>query len=322
MKIHPANCLLCSFREHDNIFHKTRQISCVSHFRKSHWQCSCKENNLTFPWKKPGKSLVMLAKQISFINEPVLTLNIVSDFAVNTWIWRSVLATKQILIQYASSSVVFTMHVVTERLVFCLLVFTHVWLVDSKTRQIDSSHHSRFARQVRESRSHRDTRQARPNGQSDPYETKCNYSIALLDFPPYIINSSNEKGFMHEKIKWFVDFTCFSREEIDPEACKMVPIYVRSSLEMVDLIKRRKVDFAFPIQADAKTALKDEPDVTVIRAFVSSGCSLIVNLKQCQEESRQQLFTSITSQWPILVAMMLLSGISGIIIWLLVRILV
>ena len=206
--------------------------------------------------------------------------------------------------------------------VFCLLVCSCVWLVNSKTRQIDSSHHSRFARQVRESRSHRDTRQARPYRQSDPYETKCNYSIALLDFPPYIMNSSHEKGFMYEKIRWFVDFTCFSREGNDPEACKLVPIYVRSWLEMVDLIKRKKVDFGFPIQADAKRALKDEPDVTVIRAFVPSGCSLIVNLKQCQEESRQQLFTSITSQWPILVAMMLLSGISGIIIWLLVRILV
>ena len=205
------------------------------------------------------------------------------------------------------------MHVVTERLVFCLLVCSY-------TRQIDSSHHSRFAGQVRESRSHRDTRQARPNGQLDQ-ETKCNYSIALLDFPPYIMNSSNEKGLMYEKIKWFVDLTCFSRGEIDPEACKMVPIYVRSWLDMVDLIKRKKVDFAFPIQADAKTALRDEPDVTLIRAFGSPGCSLIMNMKQCQEESRQQLFTSITSEWPILVAMILLSGISGIIIWLLVRIL-
>ena len=210
------------------------------------------------------------------------------------------------------------MHVVTERLVFCLLVCTCVWLVNSKTCQTDSSHHSRFARQVRESRSHRDTRQTRPNGQSGAEETKCNYSIALLDFPPYIMNSSNEKGFMYEKIEWFVDFTCFNREENDPVACKMVPIYVRSWLEMVDLIKRKKVDFAFPIQANAKDALKDETDVTLIRAFVSSGCSMIVNTKICEAESREQLLTSITSQWPILVCIILLSGISGVVIWLLV----
>ena len=211
------------------------------------------------------------------------------------------------------------MHGVSVGLVFCLLACSYVWLVNSKTRQIDSSHHSRFVRQVTESRSHRDTRQARQNRQSDPHETKCNYSIALLDFPPYIMNSSHEKGFMYERIEWFVDLTCFKREQEDPEACIMVPIYVRNWLEMVELIKTKRVDFAFPIQVDARQELKDEPDVTIIRAFVSSGCSLIVNMKQCQEESREELFTSLTSQWPILVAMILLSGISGIIIWLLVR---
>ena len=212
------------------------------------------------------------------------------------------------------------MHGVSVGLVLCLLACSYVWLVNSKTRQIDSSHHSRFVHEVTESKSHRDTRQAGQNRQSDPHETKCNYSIALLDFPPYIMNSSHENGFMYERIEWFVDFTCFGKEQQDPEACIMVPKYVRSWFEMVDLIKTKRVDFAFPIQADARQALKDEPDVTIIRAFVSSGCSLIVNMKQCQEESREELFTSLTSQWPILVAMILLSGISGIIIWLLVRI--
>ena len=210
------------------------------------------------------------------------------------------------------------MHSVFKGLVFCLLACSCVWLVNSKTHQIDSSHHSRFVRQVRESRSHRDTRQARRNRQSDPPETKCNYSIALLDFPPYVMNSSSEEGFMYEKIKWFVDFTCFGREQQDPEACIMVPKYVRSWVEMVDLIKTKRVDFAFPIQEDAKDALKDESNVTLIRAFVSSGCSMIVNTKICEAESREQLLTSITSQWPILACIILLSGISGVVMWLLV----
>ena len=215
------------------------------------------------------------------------------------------------------------MHGVTpERLVFCLLVCSDIWLVNSKTREIDSIHHSRFACQVREIRSHRDTRQAPSNDPSDKSETKCNYSIALLDFPPYIMNSSLERGFMYDKIKWFVDYTCFMKEENDPEACIIVPKFVHNWEEIVELIKNKSVDFAFPIQAEAKAAPKDEPDVTVIRAFISSGCSIIVNIKQCQGESREQLFTSITSQWPILACMILLSGISGVIIWLLVRILV
>ena len=212
------------------------------------------------------------------------------------------------------------MHGVTpEGLVFCLLVCSDICLVGSKTRQIDSIHHSRFARQVREIRSHRETRQARSNLPSDQSETKCNYSIALLDFPPYILNSSLERGFMYDRIKWFVDVTCFNREEIDPEACTMEPKFVRSWEEIVELIKNKSVDFAFPIQADAKAALKDESNVTLIRAFVSSGCSMIVNTKQCEEESRHQLLTSITSQWPILACIILLSGISGVVIWLLVR---
>ena len=257
---------------------------------------------------------------MGFIKERVLTLvsNTVSELHVNTWICR-LLAAKQILIQYAASPAGFTMHGVPEGLVFCLLICSYFWLVNSKTRQIDSSHHSRFARQVREIRSHRATRQARPNRQSDSDETKCNYSIALQDFPPYIMNSTVEKGFMYDKIKWFVDFTCFNREDNDPEACKMLPIYVSSWVEIVDLIKKKKVDFAFPIQAEAKAALKDEREVTLIRAFVSSGVSMIVNTKQCEEESREQLLTSITSQWPILACIILLSGISGVVIWLLVR---
>ena len=54
-----TNCFLYSFREHDNIFHKTRQISCVSHFRKSHWHCSPNENNLlTFSCKKGRKIII------------------------------------------------------------------------------------------------------------------------------------------------------------------------------------------------------------------------------------------------------------------------
>ena len=52
---------------------------------------------------------------------------------------------------------------------------------------------------------------------------------------------------------------------------------------------------------------------------MSFGSSLIANLKKCEEESEEQLFASITSQWPILVFMMLLSGVSGILVWLLVR---
>ena len=79
------------------------------------------------------------------------------------------------------------------------------------------------------------------------------------------------------------------------------------------------MDFAFPLQTKSKISINGQPNVTMIRAFVSYGISLIEALKQCEEESRKQLFVSITFQWPVLVCMMLLSGISGVLVWLLVR---
>ena len=62
------------------------------------------------------------------------------------------------------------------------------------------------------------------------------------------MNSTLEKGLMYDKIEWFVESTSFKNKENDTESCKMVSIYVRSWLEMVDLMKTRRVDFAFPIQ--------------------------------------------------------------------------
>ena len=124
---------------------------------------------------------------------------------------------------------------------------------------------------------------------------------------------------MRDKIEWFVDTTCFDKDKQKDDVCNMERRFVQNSKEMVELIKNKSVDFAFPIQADAKDALKEETNVTLIRGFVSPGCSLIVNKKQCEEGSRAQLLTSITSQWPILACIILLSGISGVVIWLLVR---
>ena len=99
----------------------------------------------------------------------------------------------------------------------------------------------------------------------------------------------------------------------------MDAIFAQSQGEILNLMKTKQVDFTFPFQANHKIDDDGLPNVTLIRAFVSFGSSLIANLKKCEEESEEQLFASITSQWPILVCMMLLSGVSGILVWLLVR---
>ena len=207
------------------------------------------------------------------------------------------------------------MYRVTVGLIVFLVVCSNLWLAANSL-----SHQSKLARRAREIRQERQTRQTR---QSDPGETKCRYKVALLDFPPYIItkNTSSKQGFMYETIKDHVDLACFNRErKIDPEVCNMEPIFARDSDEMVQLIQDKKVNFAFPILSDIRAKLKAEPGVTLIRAFVSSGCSMIVNTKLCEHGSREQLLTSITSQWPILACIILLSGISGVVIWVFVSI--
>ena len=208
----------------------------------------------------------------------------------------------------------FKMHRVTVLLVIGFLVGSNLWLGQSETLHTDTAHQSRFARQALGTKSHTQTRQVHQSRLPS-----CAYTIALLDFPPYIINTSLNGGFMRDKIEWFVDSKCFDKDKQKDDVCNMERRFVQNSKEMVELIKNKSVDFAFPIQADAKDALKEETNVTLIRGFVSPGCSLIVNKKQCEEGSRAQLLTSITSQWPILACIILLSGISGVVIWLLVR---
>jgi len=204
------------------------------------------------------------------------------------------------------------MNSVTLVLVIGFLVGSELWLVQSENLQTDTTHQSRVARQAPGTRSHAQTRHARQS-----HLPSCGYTIALLDFPPYIINTSSTGGFMGDKIRWFVNKECFDEDKPKDHVCNMERRLVQNSDEMVELIKNKSVDFAFPIQADAKAALKEEANVTLIRGFVSPGCSLIVNTKQCEEGSRAQLLTSITSQWPILACIILLSGISGVVIWLL-----
>lgn len=214
----------------------------------------------------------------------------------------------------------FKMHWAFVRLAICLLIGSQVCLVHSSSSQENGMHQHKLNQHVREVRARRERRSALPQTdlQCNPSVTKCKYLTALLDFPPYVMNST-KRGFVYDKIVWFVETVCLDRlSSDDPQTCCIEPRFVKDADEMVALIKNRTVDLAFPIQTDVKDKLKDLPYVTFIRAFVAKGCSLIVNTKQCVAESREQLLTSITSQWPILACIILLSGISGVVIWVLV----
>ena len=91
---------------------------------------------------------------------------------------------------------------------------------------------------------------------------------------PYIMNGSLEPGFMYLTIKWFVYMACFSRQASDRIACNIDAIFAQSQGEILNLMKTKQVDFAFPFQANHKIDDDGLPNVTLIPAFVSFGSSL------------------------------------------------
>ena len=210
------------------------------------------------------------------------------------------------------------MHSIAVGLVICFLLAYELSAVIS-SKSDSRLHQSRLIRHARDIRTNRKARELEEPGSN---ETKCdkNYTVALLDFPPYVMNKTkiSERGFMYDRIVWFINTACFDTGPEEQLPCNLQATFVKNTDELVDLVKSNKVDFAFPIFSEAKEALDGIENVTIIRAFASQGCSLIVNTKQCGEESRTQLLTSISSQWPIIVCIILLCGIAGIFIWLLV----
>ena len=212
------------------------------------------------------------------------------------------------------------MHSIAAGLVICFLLGYELTAVIS-SKNYSRLHQSKLIRHARDTRTNRKARELEEPGSN---EQKCNYTVALLDFPPYVMNKTKilERGFMYDSIVWFVNTACFRTGlPMGPEEqlpCNLQATFVKNTDELVELVKSNKVDFAFPIFSEAKKALDGIENVTILRAFASRGCSLIVNTKQCVAESQNQLFTSISSQWPIIVCIILLCGIAGIFIWLLV----
>ena len=208
------------------------------------------------------------------------------------------------------------MHSIAAGLVICFLLGYELTAVIS-SKNYSRLHQSRLIRHVRDTRTNRKARELEEPGSN---EQKCNYTLALLDFPPYVVNNTkiSERGFMYDRLVWFINTVCFDTEPEEQLPCNLQATFVKNTDELVELVKSNKVDFAFPIFSEAKKALDGIEKVTILRAFASQGCSLIVNTKQCVAESQNQLFTSISSQWPIIVCIILLCGIAGIFIWLLV----
>ena len=210
------------------------------------------------------------------------------------------------------------MHGVFVRFALSLIIGSESLIVDSRFSRRDFSQR-RLKRHDSDVRARRHSRSVSELPCIN--RTNCRYIAAMVNFPPYVMNSTvvTQRGILYLQIIQTVEAACLEMLSVDdPPTCCLEPLFVNTPDEMIQLIRNKKVDFAFPIQAEAEEELKNLPFVTLIRAYVAKGSSLIVNTKECQAESKQQLMTSVTSQWPILGYMILLSGISGVIIWLLV----
>ncbi|XP_074637643.1 uncharacterized protein LOC141895646 isoform X2 [Acropora palmata] len=209
------------------------------------------------------------------------------------------------------------MHSVFVQFALSLIIGLESLIVDSRFSRRDFSQR-RFQRHESEVRPRRHSRSVSELPCIN--RTNCSYIAAMVNFPPYVMNSSGvtQRGFLYKQIIHHVETACLALQSVDdPPTCCVEPLFVNTSDEMIQLIKDKEVDLAFPFQAEAEEKLKNISYATLIRAYVAKGSSLIVNTKECQAESREQLMTSITSQWPILACIILLSGISGVIIWLL-----
>ena len=86
--------------------------------------------------------------------------------------------------QWFISSAAFTMHVAW--LALCLFFCSDLRPASSQKPRIDSIDQSELVRKDRDIRQHRQVRQTRQLRQEQDKETKCEFKLALLDFPPKI----------------------------------------------------------------------------------------------------------------------------------------
>ena len=99
------------------------------------------------------------------------------------------------------------MHSIAAGLVICFLLGYELTAVIS-SKNYSRLHQSKLIRHVRDTRTNRKARELEEPGSN---EQKCNYTVALLDFPPYVMNKTKilERGFMYDSIVWFVNTACF-----------------------------------------------------------------------------------------------------------------
>ena len=151
--------------------------------------------------------------------------------------------------------------------------------------------------------------------------------VSVLHIPPLILQSSSDgkiKGILGEFFAEIIKM-CFIKH------CNLtwdffsVTMY-NTTQSFLKSIEDSKAEIAFPLSRPLKMWLSDSnytgPDMYFEDFFKSPGYSLIMDVDNINEKANAIVMqTLLENTWPIIVVTLLFAGISGIFVWMLVRLL-
>ena len=162
-----------------------------------------------------------------------------------------------------------------------------------------------------------------------PFCPQAGISVSILHFPPLTMARSSERieGLLGEFF-FQVAQRCFVGE------CKMsesaiTTTFFNSTEDFMSTIRRNKTNIAFPITRSMKMSLsrrhkqdtESMPTGVTFELFLTSPAYvLIVDVENVNNKvSRQELNSLFENAWPIVAFTLLIAGISGMVVWILVR---
>lgn len=149
--------------------------------------------------------------------------------------------------------------------------------------------------------------------------------ISALNFPPLVEpsqdNKTAPKGVLGEFISHIIK-KCF-------RDCKLTLNSVQTTVfnttwSFLKSIQDGEAEIAFPITRPIKMWLSDDDyigqEMEIQEFFTSPGYSLVMDVEYINKKANDIIVQSLMENtWPIIVFTLLIAGISGIIVWILVR---
>ena len=149
--------------------------------------------------------------------------------------------------------------------------------------------------------------------------------LSVLHSPPLTLpHAGQEKGilgefFFHIVKKCFVDKCNVTKDSFQDTLFNSTHSFLKS-------IADNESEIAFPISRPLKMWLTSDnysgPPLRILEFIASPGYSLIMDVQIFNDKANEIVMkTLMTNTWPIIAFTLLLAGISGICVWILVRVL-